>query len=138
MSSAPSHRLFTPEEANALIPVIAPLLESLRQQLHELRTKHQAAQLLAEAPKSGNGHRLQEETTLIQSKDEVERLSRTFQRAMEHLQGYGCEIKDVETGLVDFRSLREGEVVYLCWRTGEAAITHWHSLDSGFAARQPL
>ncbi|MSQ27156.1 MAG: DUF2203 family protein [Dehalococcoidia bacterium] len=138
VSSSSDPRLFTLDEANALIPVIAPLLEVLQQQLQELRTKHQAAQRLAEAPKSGNGHRLQEETEVRQAKDEVERLSQQFQRAMEHLQSYGCEIKDVDTGLLDFRGMRDGEVVYLCWRAGETAITHWHALDSGFAGRQPL
>ena len=138
MSAASEPRLFTLEEANALIPVIAPLLDALRGQLQELRAKNQAAQHLAEAPKSGNGHRLPEETALRMAKVEVERLSRAFQRAMEELQGYGCEIKDVDTGLLDFRSPRDGEVVYLCWRAGEANITHWHSLDSGFAGRQPL
>ena len=138
MSSSSDARLFTLDEANALIPVIAPLLEALQQQLVELRTKHQAAQGLAEAPKGGNGHRLHQETEVRQAKAEVEQLSREFQRAMEHLQSHGCEIKDVDSGLLDFRGLREGEVVYLCWRIGESAISHWHALDSGFAGRQPL
>jgi hypothetical protein len=44
----------------------------------------------------------------------------------------------VQQGLVDFRSVRNGEEVYLCWRQGEERISHWHTLESGFAGRQPI
>ena len=54
------------------------------------------------------------------------------------LEEIGCELKDVHTGLLDFRSLREDRVVYLCWRLGEDEIRFWHELDTGFAGRQPL
>jgi hypothetical protein len=53
------------------------------------------------------------------------------------LEDLGIEIKAAD-GLVDFRSLRDGEVVYLCWRFGEDRITHWHRLDSGFAGRRAI
>jgi hypothetical protein len=44
----------------------------------------------------------------------------------------------VSTGLVDFRTMRDGRAVYLCWRLGEDAIRYWHELDAGFAGRRPL
>jgi hypothetical protein len=50
----------------------------------------------------------------------------------------GVEIKDLGTGLVDFRTERDGMVVYLCWRLGEDPIRYWHELDTGFAGRKPL
>jgi hypothetical protein len=50
----------------------------------------------------------------------------------------GVELKDIEEGLVDFRSMRDGRIVYLCWRQGEDTIAFWHELDAGFAGRQPL
>ena len=28
--------------------------------------------------------------------------------------------------------------MFLCWRLGEAEVSYWHELDSGFAGRQPL
>jgi len=57
---------------------------------------------------------------------------------IEKVQGMGVELKDVEVGLIDFRSIREGREVYLCWQLGEEHVTHWHELDTGFAGRQPL
>jgi hypothetical protein len=138
MTGPSEHRLFSVAEADALIPVVAPLMAALQEALTHLRAKHRAAEDLARAPKSGNGHRLQEEAALQAARTEIETLSRAFQRDLEVLERCGCEVKDVDAGLLDFRSLRDGEVVYLCWRSGEERITHWHTLDSGFAGRQPL
>jgi hypothetical protein len=28
--------------------------------------------------------------------------------------------------------------VYWCWKHGEAAVDHWHDVDSGFSGRQPV
>ena len=50
----------------------------------------------------------------------------------------GTVVKDLETGLVDFPSLRGGEEVYLCWKLGEARIGYWHGIEEGFAGRKPL
>ena len=50
----------------------------------------------------------------------------------------GAEIKDLNSGLLDFRALRGGREVYLCWKHGESAIEFWHELDTGFAGRRPI
>lgn len=51
----------------------------------------------------------------------------------------GIELKDLEKGLIDFPSLRaNGEEVYLCFMLGETTIDHWHTLEGGFAGRQPI
>jgi hypothetical protein len=47
-------------------------------------------------------------------------------------------VKDVQLGLLDFPSEREGRVVFLCWRYGEPEVAHWHEVDTGYAARKPL
>ena len=50
----------------------------------------------------------------------------------------GIEIKDLDTGLCDFYSLREGREVYLCWKLGEPHVGYWHEIEAGFAGRQSL
>ena len=50
----------------------------------------------------------------------------------------GCELKDLESGLVDFPSYRGADLVYLCWQQGEPRVEFWHDLTSGFAGRRPL
>jgi hypothetical protein len=61
-----------------------------------------------------------------------------FDALVRQVQALGAELKDLNTGLLDFPSLRDGREVYLCWRHGEDDIHFWHELDAGFAGRQPL
>lgn len=69
---------------------------------------------------------------------EFSRLEAELEHVTAEVAGLGCELKDVENGLVDFRATRGEEIVYLCWRKGEARVEWWHSLETGFAGRQPL
>lgn len=50
----------------------------------------------------------------------------------------GGELKDPDRGMVDFRSMRDGRVVYLCWLTEEPRVTYWHELDGGYRGRQRI
>ena len=54
------------------------------------------------------------------------------------IQEIGCEVKDLDIGLIDFLTLYNGEEVYLCWKLGEHGITHWHGLQEGFPGRKPI
>lgn len=57
---------------------------------------------------------------------------------LKEFQQREVELKDLERGLVDFPSLRNGQEVFLCWENGEDDIEHWHELDAGYAGRKPL
>jgi hypothetical protein len=58
--------------------------------------------------------------------------------AMERFDELGIEVKDPERGLIDFFSLRDGKTIYLCYELGEDDIRFWHTLEGGYAGRQPL
>ncbi len=70
--------------------------------------------------------------------DEVNRLRNEAQGLMAKIGECGVEVKGLEAGLLDFPALRNGELVYLCWRVGEPRIEWWHPVHTGFAGRQPL
>ena len=72
------------------------------------------------------------------ARTDVEQAVTHLQSLIEELEELGVELKGIEDGLVDFRSLREGRIVYLCYRLDEDTIAYWHELDTGFAGRQPL
>jgi hypothetical protein len=57
---------------------------------------------------------------------------------LDELADVGCELKDFQTGLIDFIGRHQNRDVYLCWKLGEAQIGYWHELDAGFAGRQPI
>lgn len=58
--------------------------------------------------------------------------------AAEAIHELGGELKDPERGMVDFRTEREGRVVYLCWLMDEPRVMYWHELDAGYRGRQRL
>ncbi len=57
---------------------------------------------------------------------------------LEHLNGMGIVLRDIESGLVDFPTIREGERAWLCWRLEDPDLAFWHSTREGFASRRPL
>jgi hypothetical protein len=123
-------RYFTVDEANALLPVLRPLVASLVASWRRLGSQHAAiVALLEEAPRSDRGGPL-----LSAAAADVVRA----QNALFAIKGHGVELKDPATGLLDFPSLRDGVEVYLCWRHGEERVAFWHPVESGFAGRRPI
>lgn len=57
---------------------------------------------------------------------------------LEHLTGLGVVLRDIDTGLVDFPTIRDGEPAWLCWRLSDPDLAFWHSTREGFASRRPL
>jgi hypothetical protein len=59
-------------------------------------------------------------------------------RAVGELEAVDIVLRDVDRGLIDFPSIRDGEEVYLCWLLDEDEVRFWHHPDAGFAGRRPL
>lgn len=77
--------------------------------------------------------------------EEIEELEREARQLTEklieagnELSELGVELKGIDLGLVDFPTLRNGQLVYLCWHYGEDRIEYWHPLETGYAGRQPI
>jgi hypothetical protein len=121
-------RHFTVEEANAELDRIREGLEQLRDARAGL-TDEEARSALAEAiPTNGGGA-----AGKVVS-DAFLRLRST----LAELQGMGIIVRDIDRGLVDFPSIREGREVYLCWTEDEPEVSHWHDLETGYDGREPL
>jgi hypothetical protein len=128
-------RYFTVEEANQALPRLRqwlPRLRARRQRLDVVQRK--LSELAVKA--AANGNLVEEEVLATQR--EAQRLAGEVDKLIARINGLGCQIKDIEQGLVDFPALREGREVYLCWRLGEEEVAFWHELDAGFGGRQPL
>lgn len=57
---------------------------------------------------------------------------------LEFLNSHGVVVRDIETGLVDFPTTRDGEPAWLCWRLEDPDVAFWHTTREGFASRRPL
>ncbi len=126
---------FTREEAEDLLPQISVVLRKIQQEREILQQAQDALDDLRQQA-AGNGHHLLERMTRLQR--EVAHQAQLLRALAEKLVSFGCELKDPDTGLIDFLSLRNGREIYLCWRLGEERINYWHYLHTGFAGRQPL
>jgi hypothetical protein len=122
-------RTFTLEEANALVPEIAKLIDELIQVRDQLANLGSQLQSLIGHADGNGGNKTGSEYALTLSH---------FNARLSFFQDLGCELKDLDQGLVDFPSYRDGKLVYLCWKRGEDRVHFWHDIDTGFTGRQPL
>ncbi len=122
-------RLFTLAEANHLIPQLNSRLTSVRQAKAVLiRTKEDIRKASARAEYGGGSavgplyiSSLQQINTNLQA-----------------IQELGVLVKDLDLGLCDFPHLRDGRIVFLCWKLGEDEIKWWHETTTGYKDRCPL
>ncbi len=130
-------RTFTLQEAQTLLPVIDSLLqralaakgkaEVLDQQMRSLQHRILMA-----------GGMFVDVASVAKSRAEREAAVQQAHDALSEIDAIGVQVKDIATGLLDFPCNLDGDIVLLCWKMGESEITHWHTLEGGFAARQPL
>jgi hypothetical protein len=128
-------RLFTLEEASAMLPTLRQLIGRMQAAKAELDQRSSELDALLERS-AGNGHGLGSEVARLRAV--VANLAGEIEELLTEVNDLGCEVKGVDQGLVDFQSWREGRIVYLCWQMGEDTIRFWHELDTGFSGRQPL
>jgi hypothetical protein len=122
-------RLFTVDEANALLPRLREILDEVALHRDALREKAPGMQPILGAAIGNGGGRAGSEYG-------VEAYNLYLQ--IERIRELGVVLKDLDMGLLDFPHEREGRVVFLCWHPPEESVEYWHDLDAGYAGRQPL
>jgi hypothetical protein len=124
-------KLFTIQEANALLPTVRLILAKILRAQRKLAEYRDEARKAAEAAEQGGGG--------IEDGVAYAIVLTQMTSQMSELDTLGVQLKDFERGLVDFPSLRDGRVVLLCWQMGEGdELEWWHDVDAGFAGRTPL
>jgi hypothetical protein len=132
-----AERYFERDEAEALLPMISSTLalaRELKEQLDSL--DREFAQVAAKIMILGGWIPPYKELTVKRALREE--TNEKVREAINRIQESGCILKDLDEGLVDFPTVREGREVYLCWKFGEERIGYWHGMDEGFAGRKPL
>ncbi len=122
-------RYFTLEEANETLKVVRPLMEEI-QSIRKTIIANQPEAWPAVEKSAGNGGN----PTLSKLVNEFDKLDKLLHRILDT----GAQVKDINSGLLDFPALRNGHEVYLCWKYGEDTIAFWHEIESGFAGRQSI
>jgi hypothetical protein len=122
-------KLFTLQEANSLIPRLRPLIKSVVKTRAALLNINDEIQKARNNAKLGGGSAWGAEYLSLLS---------SFTNAIRDIEEMGVLVKDFHTGLCDFPHLREGRIIYLCWKMDEDEIRYWHEIEAGFAGRQPI
>lgn len=129
--------LFSVDEANRLIEELRPRLQRLvdaKRDYDRVQARLDVLALATAGASGGNPDVRELEALRKRHGDLAEAIS----HGVQTIHRWGCLVKDLERGLVDFYALSGDRLVFLCWQLGESEIGHWHTLEGGFATRQPL
>lgn len=126
VSPSRPRRRFTLQQANATLPLVRRIVGDV------VRTHSEAA-------------RAQQQLEKVVGAAEQKPIQARFEHAMHRLEDFvdelseiGCELKDYQTGLIDFTGRHMGRDICLCWKLGEEHIAYWHEVNTGFAGRKPV
>ncbi|KYF69175.1 DUF2203 domain-containing protein [Sorangium cellulosum] len=138
--SAP--RIWTIEEANALVPQLSSLIgrqlalageieRCWRDLVDAVPSPVATPGQLVELARSGS------ERARARERELSEKIA-AYEAGWRDVEELGVVVKDQRIGLCDFYGRLDGALVWLCWRYGEPAVEHYHALESGYAGRKPL
>jgi hypothetical protein len=132
-----SDRTFTLDEAQSLLPVLESLLRaaiSAKKLIEQADAEQQALHHRIFL----NGGMFLDVVPLARRKAERVKAEQRAKDALAEIDSIGVQVKDLDLGLLDFPCQVEGQIVLLCWKLGEKAITHWHGTQEGFSGRKPI
>ena len=120
-----SPRIFTVEQANRSLTLVRRIVSDLTGSFEKLKDRQEQ---LKSADEPGR-KKLEEEVFDLQG---------AVERCVGELESVGCELKDIEQGLLDFYARNGDDLVFLCWKHGEERVDFWHGLQDGFPGRRPV
>ena len=124
--------VYTVTEARALIPQVRAVLLQLALERRQADASHDALhRRLASEAGSDNAQRDRLEADTAEFRARVRAL-------LEHLESLGVVVRDLDGGLVDLPTIRDGERAWLCWRLDDPDLGWWHTTREGYASRRPL
>ncbi|MBL8211062.1 MAG: DUF2203 domain-containing protein [Bryobacterales bacterium] len=130
-------RYFTKKEAERLLPHVEQAIRAAIELKKfyveaEMILQQEARRVMAAGGVAANSMQLEPE------RSRRDTCAARLRDAIETIHSYGCEVKDLDIGLIDFRTLYRGQEVYLCWKLGEEGIRFWHGLTEGFPGRKEI
>ncbi len=130
-------KTFTIDEAQSLLPVLESLLK------RAIEGKEAAEQVESELSELArriylSGGMKVDSNSVAKQRADMDAHLKLARESIAEIDAIGVQVKDLEAGLLDFPCRLDDQVVLLCWRMGETAIEHWHTVDSGFQGRQPV
>jgi hypothetical protein len=130
-------RFFTLQEAERILPDVEAAIRQAMLKKAEYERAESGLHNLSKRIMAMGGMQIDRAQAAQQKNGRVE-AARALQGAVERVHEFGCLLKDLDIGLIDFPTLFQGEEVYLCWKLGEQGIHFWHGVAEGFGGRKPI
>ena len=130
-------KTFTLDEAQALLPLVEALLKRAQECKRDAKGVEEQLGGLQQRIAATGGMRVDVGRVAKLRADSEAHLRRLRENIAE-MDEIGVQVKDLDAGLLDFPCRLEDEIVLLCWKSGEPAIEHWHTMEAGFQGRQPV
>ena len=124
-------KTFSLDEAQSLVPLLESLL---RRAIEAKAAAHQLEAGLEQLNQNifFSGGMQVDSARVGRQRSGLRTAVQQIKDAVEEIDSIGVQVKDLDTGLLDFPCQLGDEVVLLCWKMGEARITHWHTIEAGF------
>ncbi len=130
-------KTFTLDEAQSLLPVLESLLKRAIEGKQSAEVVESALSEISRRIYLTGGMRV-DVGQVAKQRAEMEAHLLRVRESVAEIDAIGVQVKDIETGLLDFPCRLDDKVVLLCWRMGEPSIEHWHTTETGFKDRQPV
>jgi len=130
-------KTFTLDEAQSMLPLVEALLKRAIDSKDVAESLESELSALARRIHLAGGMTINI-AAVAARRAALERAIQTARETLAEIDEIGVQVKDLDTGMLDFPCRVEDEIVLLCWKAGETSIEHWHTIESGFQGRQPI
>lgn len=131
-------KFFTVEEAEKLIGLLETTFERIKRNKQHFLWLQEELAILKLVVECGADDKNSDAVSLSEKTKKFKSIAKEIEKDIATVEETGCILRDADKGLVDFFSIQNGTVVFLCWKKGEDAIKYWHSIHDGFAGRRLL
>ena len=131
-------KFFTVEEAEKVIGFLETTFERIKRNKQQFLWLQEEIAILKLIVQCGSDDKNSDAVQLNEKTIKYKTVSREIEKDIATVEETGCILRDVDKALVDFFSIQNGTVVFLCWKKGEDSIKYWHSIHDGIAGRQLL
>lgn len=119
---------FTPQKANEILPKVKSLMnEIIGKKTDADALKDALEEIVKRGMQTGE---------YFDSRSKLDVATQELEESVKKLEALGCQLKDIDQGLVDFPAIRMGQQVNLCWKVGESVVEYWHGIHDGFVGRK--